>query len=278
MLPVVLFATSALAADTKPLVLLVMDPLSLPLACDCVQGYAQRKYEKLGSHLEKALGRKVDVVWAESLAKGAKEAGDRPADIVIGKHSVILCDAKKEKRSLEPVASLTGKDGKTTQTGLIVVRKDDPALAVEALAGYRIIFGPADCDEKSAAPIALLKSKGVAITGEPETAATCSLAATELVKLPATEKAAAVISSYAEPLLAGCGAIQQGDLRIVGVTEPLPFITAFVNSGLSKAERDAIQSSLLDVGKHSDLLVALETKSGFVPYREPPKVAEAKKK
>ena len=37
---------AALEDDSK-LVLVVMDPLSAPLACDCVEGYAQRKYEKL---------------------------------------------------------------------------------------------------------------------------------------------------------------------------------------------------------------------------------------
>ena len=35
--------------------LVVMDPLSKPLSCDCVQGYAQRKYELLGEHLTKHL-------------------------------------------------------------------------------------------------------------------------------------------------------------------------------------------------------------------------------
>ena len=273
-----LLAGPARAADERPLVMLVMDPLSLPLACDCVQGYAQRKYEKLGTHLEKALGREIDVVWAESLTKGADEADGRKADIVIGKHSVILADARQEDQPLEPIASLTGKEGTTTQNGLIVVRKDDPALVLEDMQGYRIIFGPAECDEKSAAPIALLRSKGVDVPSEPETAESCSVAATNLVALPADEKAAAVISSYAEPLLAGCGTIKQGDLRIIGVTAPLPFITAFASEELTAAERSALREALLKVGQHADLRAALETKSGFVPYRDAAKVADAKKK
>src|SRR5262245_46785642 len=33
-------------------VLVVMDPLALPLSCPCVKGYAQRDYDKLGKHIE----------------------------------------------------------------------------------------------------------------------------------------------------------------------------------------------------------------------------------
>src|SRR5262245_11599753 len=47
----------------------VTDPLSAPLACACVKGYAQRDYEKLGKHLETKLGRPVVVVHATSLTK-----------------------------------------------------------------------------------------------------------------------------------------------------------------------------------------------------------------
>ncbi len=54
------------SADSKTLAgltLVVMDPLAAPLACDCVQGYAQRKYESLGAYLQTKLGREVKVVW-----------------------------------------------------------------------------------------------------------------------------------------------------------------------------------------------------------------------
>ena len=276
-LAVTLLASPAMAAE-EPLVMLVMDPMSLQLSCDCVKGYAQRKYDKLGEHLEKALSREVEVVWAESLAKGATEADGRSADLIIGKHSVVLVDAKKESWPAEPIASLTDKSGKTTQSGLVVVRKDDSAKTVGDLKGYRVLFGPADCDEKSTAPMALLRNAGVEVAKQPETAESCSIAATKLFELPADVQAAAVISSYAEPLLAGCGAIKQGDLRIVGESAPVPFITAFVKGTLPAGDRAAIREALLKVGEQADLLIALETAAGFVPYEAAPKVAAAKKK
>ena len=36
---------------SQPLSLVVMDPLAAPLSCPCVQGYAQRQYEKLAEYL-----------------------------------------------------------------------------------------------------------------------------------------------------------------------------------------------------------------------------------
>src|SRR5207248_4045914 len=49
---------------------------------------------------------------------------------------------------LTPLAALSGKDGKTTQTGLVVVPAADPALLVSDLKGYRILFGPSDRSEE----------------------------------------------------------------------------------------------------------------------------------
>lgn len=246
----------------------VMDPLSDRLACDCVQGYAQRKYQYLGEHLEKELGRKVHVHWGESVAAALEDLpGGTVPDLIIGKHSVVVADVAGNKWDFTPVASLSGQDGSTTQTGLIVVRKDDPATTVADLDGYRIFFGPANCDEKSAAPMDLLREFEVAIPKEPETCSACSKAASELMALPAADKAAAVISSYAAPLLEGCGTIKKGDLRVIGESDPVPFIVAFLDSRQDPSVRDRFTSALLSVGAHTDLLKSLETRDGFVPFR-----------
>ncbi len=37
-------ASTVQAAEDRTLHVVVMDPLSAPLSCDCVKGYAQRKY------------------------------------------------------------------------------------------------------------------------------------------------------------------------------------------------------------------------------------------
>lgn len=272
LLAVLAFALPSLAED-RTLHVIVMDPLSAPLSCDCVKGYAQRKYEKLGEFLAKQLGRPVKVTWSESLVKATKET-DGAAHLVIGKHSVVLHDAQKLNRKYEPIAALTGSDGETTQTGLLVVRTPDAAQKVTDLKGYRVFFGPEDCDEKCAVVIDMLKEAKLPVPTERETYPSCSNAASKLMELKADEKAVAVISSYAEPLLAGCGAVKKGDLRVIARSKPIPFITAFADGTLSTAEQESIKTALLAVAEEVELLEALETEAGFVPF-EPVVQAEA---
>ena len=262
-----LSAQSRAADESEPFTLVVMDPLAAPLACDCVQGYAQRKYEKLGEFLEPYLG-KVKVVFAQSLEKTLSGDPIGRADLIVGKCSVVLYDAKKTKRDVTPVAQLTGKDGLTTQTGLFVVLADDPAEKVADLKGYRIFFGPEDCDEKSAAPMKLLTDAGVLLPDKIETCPACSESAAKVLELGLKARAAAVISSYAEPLLEGCGTIKKGDLRVIGETPELPFVTAFVDARLSPEQQKKVVDALMEVQYDIDLLGALETKQGFVPWKE----------
>jgi ABC-type phosphate/phosphonate transport system substrate-binding protein len=263
-----LYAGSQVLANAKDadegLTMVVMDPMSAPLACACVQGYAQRKYEFLGKFLEQQLGTKVKVHWAGALSSALEESMGK-ADIVIGKRSVVEADSDETQIPLSPIAELTGKDGKTTQWGLVVVRKDDAAKKLEDLAGYQILFGKKEADEKYAAPKKLFADKKVAIAEKEECIGACSEAVTNLIDMEPGTKAAAVISSYAKPLLEGCGTIKKGDVRVVGETEKVPFITAFVNSTLPVDLREKITASLLNVKQEPALLLSLETRDGFVP-------------
>lgn len=263
-----LYAGSQVLANAKDadegLTMVVMDPMSAPLACACVQGYAQRKYEFLGKFLEQQLGTKVKVHWAGALSSALEESMGK-ADIVIGKRSVVEADSDEAQIPLSPIAELTGKDGKTTQWGLVVVRKDDAAKKLEDLAGYQILFGKKEADEKYAAPKKLFADKKVAIAEKEECIGACSEAVTNLIDMEPGTKAAAVISSYAKPLLEGCGTIKKGDVRVVGETEKVPFITAFVNSTLPVDLREKITASLLNVKQEPALLLSLETRDGFVP-------------
>jgi outer membrane protein assembly factor BamB/ABC-type phosphate/phosphonate transport system substrate-binding protein len=268
-------ATSARAEESdagatlsvEPLSMVVMDPLAAPLSCPCVEGYAQRKYEVLAQHVEKAIGRPVTLTFAESLTKALQKEGCTTAHLVIGKDSVVRADAKTNDFAVRPLARLTGLDGKTTQTGLIVVPSADPAQSVEDLKGYKIIFGPGDCSEKSSAPRQLLEEAGVELPppGEVEISAACSDGACKIIEWGSGVRGAAVISSYAAPLLEGCGTIKKGDLRVVAETAPVPFITAFVTDKTSRADRRAIRKLLLNSASEPELLTALESMEGFVP-------------
>lgn len=257
----------ATPSEQTPLHMVVMDPLAAPLSCPCVEGYAQRQYEKLAEHLTKRLGREVTVSFGESLA-GAMEKGEiDTAHLIIGKDSVVRADAAKLKIKPVAVARLSGKEGSLTQTGLIVVRSGDSAQKIDDLAGYRILYGPQECDEKFAAPRAMLASAGIEVVAaeQAETSAACSDGACKIIEWGDSERAAAVISSYAAPLLEGCGTIKKGDLRVVGETKPVPFVTAFVNASLAGDQQRAIQEELLGMLDYPELMISLETLQGFVP-------------
>ncbi len=167
-----------------------------------------------------------------------------------------------------PIAQLTGKDGDVTQKGLIVVRKNDPAKTLSDLRGYRVLFGPADAEEKSSAAEKSLAAAGVELPETLQRHGACSEAASALLELPESVNAAAVISSYAEPLLAGCGSIKKGDLRVVGETKPVPFVTAFVSEELDSKAQKQVLLSLITAGTNPDLLIGLETLAGFLPWSD----------
>lgn len=262
-------APFAVTQEKTPLTLIVMDPLAAPLSCPCVKGYAQRDYEKLAKHLEKQLGREVKLHFDESLTNALEKKTSGKADLIIGKESIIRHESKANKLATMPIASLTGKDGKTTMTGLFVIASDDKAVTLADVKGYRILFGPSNADEKHSAALELLKVFEVSPPKLLETCNSCSDGACKVLDLHKTgAKAATVVSSYAQPLLEGCGTIKKGDLRVIGETDPMPFVVAFVSDRVSAADRAAIQKALLQVGSMPDLCTALETKSGFVPLEK----------
>jgi ABC-type phosphate/phosphonate transport system substrate-binding protein len=249
-------------AEPKGLRLVVMDPLALELSCPCVQGYAQRDYKQLAKYLQERLGVPVDVSFSESLVKALKD--DERAEIVIGKRSVVEYDAKRSRRGFNYAASLTGKDGKTTQYGMIVVRTADKATSAADLKGYRIYFGPEESAEKHGAAVVLLRQHGIELPAKLETVAGCEEGATAILEMGPEEKGAAVISSYARPLLEGCGTVPKGAIRVVAETKPVPFVTAFVSDKLSGERQKEITAALLELVAQAELMAALETKRGFV--------------
>jgi len=254
---------SATAEERPALTLLVMDPLALPLSCPCVKGHAQRLYDKLGAYLEKQLGQPVKVLFSDDLSKVLRTE-TKEIDMIIGKQSVVRFDAKINKLEVHPAMMLTGQDGKTSVTGLIVVRKDDPARKLGDLKGYTVLFGPPDCDEKFKAAGEALTNAGIELPAKIETRPGCSDSVIEMLEHP-EKPTAAVISSYAAALLEGCGTIEKGSIRVIGETKPVPFITVFFTARIGEGRDQQICRALASVKGQPELMTAIETALGFVP-------------
>ena len=260
-LPRLSWAVEPYGPADASLTIAVLDPLAAPLSCDCVEGYAQRKYEALADRLQRHLGRTARVVWAESLEAAKRQTGEAPIDLVIGKESVVRTDAQTAKLKLSPVAHLTDRDGDTQHKGLFVVRRENDAATLLDLEGYEMLYGSTDSDEKSSAPRQLLEELEIGVE-EGDVCVACSSAVKRLMEQPADAKVAAVISSHSLPLLVGCGTVRKGDLKVVGESEPVPFIAAFLREGADAA----VGKTLLSL-RDDDLLKSLESARGFVPYR-----------
>ncbi|MGI9467147.1 MAG: PhnD/SsuA/transferrin family substrate-binding protein [Rubripirellula sp.] len=265
---------SKAADQTKLLTMVVMDPLAAPLSCPCVEGYAQRDYTVLAKHLETTMNCKLTVVFSESLPSALKKTGGK-SDIIIGKQSVVRADSKLAKKAMKAISELTDQNGNTTQYGMIVVNKEDPAKSVADLNDYTIIFGPSEAEEKHSAALQLLKAANVHIpTDRQKIDEACSDGACKVIDLGPESKTAAVISSYAQPLLEGCGTIKKGDLRVVGKTIPVPFVTVFVADSLDIKLRQQIATALGDAAIQPTVLQALESLAGFVPLSASTSVAK----
>lgn len=265
-IPMLLLAFAACAPASPPRAMLVMDPLAKDLACACVGGYAQRDYRALATELSRATGQRLEPVFADELGKGLRLAGNRPVALVIGKESVVRSDAADRGLPLAPLCRLTDREGRTTLTGVFVVRKNDPARTLADLSGRRVFFGPADSDEKHRAALAALAQAGVKPPEKPETKAGCTESAACVVEDDSTPGAAGVISSYALPLLEGCGNVPPGALRVLAETRPVPFVTVFVTTNTPPALVTRLHTALLGVAGQTALLKRLESKSGFVDH------------
>lgn len=256
----------AAAADTPPLVVVVMDPLAARLSCPCVAGYAQRDYDALAAHLEKRLGRPVRLGFGESLTGGLAAAKAERADVVIGKASVVRADAEAAGVPLAAAWSLTDADGGTDTRGLFVVSADDAAESLDEVLDYAIHLGRPEHAEKHARALAALRTVGLPEPFSTEEFGSCSAAASEMLEAQGDRGIVAVVSDYAKPLLEGCGAVPRDSLRVIGETEPVRFVTVFVDESLDLPLRDALREAFVAVAGDAALLDKLESARGFIPF------------
>ncbi|MDB6067646.1 MAG: WD40-like repeat-like protein [Pedosphaera sp.] len=268
-LALLLAADGLLAEPSKrgpeSILLVVMDPLAKELACACVKGYAQRDYRKLAARLEKAVKQHVTIEFSDDLAESM--AGLSPARevIVVGDQSLVTHGAEKAGLKCHSVCELTGLDGNTTLTASFIARSDDSTKDLKDLGGRKVFVGLAETDDKYAATLAALRDAAVEPPARPEKRASYSDAALDMLDSQLTPPPVAVIPSYALPLLESCGSVKPGNLKVIGKTQPVPFITVFVANAIPAEKQEKILKVLLSIKGDAKMLKALESRDGFRP-------------
>ena len=253
------------AMNQKPIVLVAMDPLAKELACACVRGYAQRDYHQLAAQIGKQIGQRVVVKFSDDLTNAITELDPGQEAIVVAKCSVVERDAPGAGFKYRTLCRLTDKEGSTMLTGYFVAKSSDTATRIEDVAGRRVLFGSANADEKYSAALAAMKAAGIPVPKVIETRAACSDAAMDVVDSTEMPPPVGLISSYALPLLHGCGTIKKGDLKVIGQTGAVPFVTVFCSASMSEEKQQKILDALFAITKSRKLMKAMETKNGFVP-------------
>ncbi len=253
------------AKAAAPVVLVVMDPLAKELACACMKGYGQRDYRKLAARLGTALKQEVSIEFSDDLAETMAVIGPGQEVVVIGEHSKVAKGAQKAGLKARPVCELTDQEGETVMTGSIVVQAKDTAKELKDITGRRIFFGLADTEANQMALAAALQAAGVKAPTQQEKRDQYTDAALDVLDSTETALPVAVIPSYALRLLEGCGSVKPGELKVLGKTQAVPFITVFLNDAIKPEKEQGILKSLLGLKEDAKLLKEMESREGFRP-------------
>src|SRR5512133_1842819 len=251
------------ARTEEPLLFVVMDPLSKELACACVKGYGQRDYRKLLSRIEKATNQRVAIEFSDDLAESMAGLSSGREVIVIGEQSLVTHGAKQARWKCHPVCMLSDRDGNITHTASFLARSGDPARELKDVAGRQLFIGVSGSDELQAATFAALRTAGVEGSVSSEKRASYSDAALDILDSQLSPPPVAVIPTYALPLLEGCGSVKPGNLKVIGKTQPVPFIAVFVSDAMPADRQERILQVLLASNRDPKLLKAMESRDGF---------------
>ncbi|RMF93398.1 MAG: hypothetical protein D6741_13730 [Planctomycetota bacterium] len=172
----------------------------------------------------------------------------------------MAADLNRLNIPLRPMAFLTDQNGEVSVEGMVVVRQDATARSLADLTDRRILLGPPEADEKYGSALALLEAFAIPAPSQASSSPSCASAALAVVEGDAD---AAVISSYAMPLVEGCGTIDHGTLRVLIRTDPVPFITVFAVD-LDTQEREAVHEAFTRLKERPQVLAALKSRDGFI--------------
>jgi outer membrane protein assembly factor BamB len=150
-----------------------------------------------------------------------------------------------------------------------VTRANDPANDLKGIAGRKVFVALPEADEKHAATLAALRAADLKPPAEPQRRPAGTEAALDVLDSSVSPPPVAVMPSYMLRLLEGCGSVNKGDLKVIGSTAPVSFITVFLSDSIDAETQAAIQDSLLSLTSDPQLLKQMESRDGFKPINLP---------
>ncbi|MEL6105764.1 MAG: PQQ-binding-like beta-propeller repeat protein [Planctomycetota bacterium] len=241
---------------------LVMDSLSLPLSCACVPGVGQRRYEPLVEFVADRAACQLELAYEESLQLAQRRGWD-DIEVVIGKRSVVLADAKATGQKLTAVCELTDRYGKTTIQGVVLVAKSSGIEQLQDLEGKLIAIGSEEHVECSSAVSTLLEKSAVDGVLKPHGSIEEAVYAFDDGLAQAV-----VVSDHLPPMLEGCGKLPKGATKVIARTGESPHVQVFVSESLPVQERERLVEAFIASGKNGEVNRALESKDGLRPIAE----------
>ncbi len=241
-----------------PLRIFVVDPFAEPRSC--VTDYAPRRYDLLAEHLGRELGRKAELLPGGYLPDVLR-LNPGEVDLIVGKKSLIEADLAGSGQAYRPAAVLSDAEGLTTLVGLFVVPAESALKTLGDLAGKKVLFGPKQDAERHDAALAALNEAVPNAEMGPEVPRDV----TAVLNVIDGKADAAVVSEHDLRFGVACGALSAGEVRPVGRSKPVPFITVFLSERLSPQDATAVSGALERVAKTPELLEKLNSRDGFLP-------------
>jgi len=241
---------------TPALVVGVCDPMCEDTASPCIQASAKRDYRVLAPVVKEQCGIELTLKFY-TLDEQLVEAVERgEVNAAIAKTWTVLCASKG--RTFERIADVPRPDGVTELSGVFITRADSPLSTIGDLNGKTVALRPDVAYEKSHAARRALREAGVT-PGAVRILDGCVPVAAAVFEKKVD---AGVVSDYVTDFGGLALVSDPKDFKIIGRTEPVPFITFAVSTDVEAPVRAKLRNVLLKLC--GDTVPAGLHTSGFV--------------
>lgn len=240
-----LLAASLHAAgdSARRLLIGVNDPLCKRCACSCVGDSAIRAYDGTAAKVAADAGLTLEFKYYEEDSLMREDVLAGRLDGLIAKTWTGAALAREAGRKFDRIADVRMPAGeKDGLAGVFVVPATSKVKTLADLRGRRVVFGPKSAYEKSWSAFSSLEAAGVKLTDvKADEVPSCKTAVVQLMEDRAD---VAVISSYA--VRYGCVGVvaEKGDIREIGATPAIPFISVFVDERVPGETRARLRRTL----------------------------------